>query len=193
MSIPNLLHVVQQAALEFGPLDSHEACAKFTGFVVPRLFKLDPNIGHLKKDPSRTNYQGRAVDACLYLATGQAIDIIGGSKVASPSTPGTPAWSVEEIARYSAADWIKPELLPPGDEEDVPAPPAPKPQPVCQCKAGDVIEAMTQQNLLIVKLHGEVVSALARLENANRKTRPVVLKGGWPVGTIRGEVGGIEG
>jgi hypothetical protein len=193
MSIPNLLHVVEVAAAEFGPLDSHERCAEFTGYVVPILHELDANIGHLRKDPSRTNYQGRAVDACLYLATGQAIDIIGGSKVASPQNPGTPAWGVEEIARYSAADWIKPgnARTPPAP---VPDPSTPVPNTGTPCKAvetaAEVLDALHEIRIEVSKQNEIVLMALARLENDNRKARPVTVSG-WRTGTLKGEVSGV--
>jgi hypothetical protein len=127
MAVPNLLHIVQKAHRDFGPLTSHERCGEFTEYAVALLHAADPNFGHLKKDPGRTNYKGHAVDATLYKPTGHAVDIIGASKIASPQTPGTPVWGVEEEARYTEADWIAPSHLPSGDEEDdVNPPPPPK-------------------------------------------------------------------
>lgn len=105
-----------------GPLTSHQACGEFTEFAVARLHTIDPLFGHLKKYPGQTQYNGHAADAALYRLTGQAVDLILASKVASPSKPAQPSWSVDE-PRYTAADWIDPKTLPPGDEEGDPDPP----------------------------------------------------------------------
>jgi hypothetical protein len=42
------------------------------------------------------------------------------------------------------------------------------------------------------KSHDAILRALARLENNDRKPRPVTLSGRW-VGTLKGDVGGIDG
>lgn len=134
MSVPDYSALVRDAALAFGrPLDSHDACGAFNEFAVDLLHKKDPNFGHLKKTGAQTQYKGHAVDATLYKATGQAVDLIIGSKVASPQTPAKPGWGVD-IPRYGADDWISPVALPPGDEEpdtpekpEQPENPAPKP------------------------------------------------------------------
>lgn len=125
MTVPNLLHVVEKAHRDFGPLTSHARCGQFGEYCIAILHAIDPNIGHLKKHPGQTQYHGHAVDAALYRATGQAIDIIGSSKIASVEHPAQPAWGVEADARYTIKDWISPASLPPGDEEDD-APPPPK-------------------------------------------------------------------
>jgi hypothetical protein len=134
MSVPDYSHIVRQRAALFGPLDSHERCGEFVEYVAPFLHAHDANFGHLKKHPGQTQYNGHAADAVLYKATGQAVDIIGASKIASPQNPGTPAWGVD-IPRYTAADWINPSSLPSGDEEDdaLPPPPPKKDEPPHVC------------------------------------------------------------
>jgi hypothetical protein len=122
MSVPDYSHIVRQRAALFGVLDSHERCGQFVEYVAPFLFAADANFGHLKKRPGQTQYNGHAADAVLYKKTGQAVDIIGASKIASPQNPGTPAWGVD-VPRYTEADWMSPNSLPPGDEEDDALPP----------------------------------------------------------------------
>jgi hypothetical protein len=71
--------------------------------------------------------------------------------------------------------------------------PNPQPQPTpCLCKAGEVVELLTKLELESIKRYEIVMDTLARLERQNRLPRPVVIKGGW-IGTLRGEVGGIDG
>lgn len=130
MTVPDYRHVVLARAASFGALTSKERCGQFIEAVVADLFALDDNFGHLRKFGAQTQYNGHAVDAVLYKATGQAIDLITASKLASPQTPAQPAWSVETEAHYTDADryWLAPSALPSGDEEDDVTPPPTKPE-----------------------------------------------------------------
>lgn len=134
MAVKNHLALVQQAHAEFGPLDSHERCGAFTEFVIAKIHKVDPDIGHLRKDPGRTNYHGHALDAALSKSTGRGIDLIGAAKIASKDKPAMPTWGVEDVVHYSAADWIDPDELttPQPHPQPTPQPPTPSPAPpVC--------------------------------------------------------------
>jgi hypothetical protein len=179
--IPNLFHIVEQAHDAFGPLTSPERCGKFTEYVVPLLAAIDPNFGHLRKMPGQTQFNGHAVDAALYKATGQAIDIIGASKKASIDTPAWPTWGVEEEARYTDSDtyWIAAVTLPGGDEEPD-TQPAPKPV-VCHCaERFQNIESLLGQLLPLATVAArESTLASARALKAAER----------PVPTYRGRAG----
>jgi hypothetical protein len=197
--IPNLFHVVEQAHDAFGPLTSPERCGKFTEYVVPLLAAIDPNFGHLRKMPGQTQFNGHAVDAALYKATGQAIDIIGASKKASPETPAQPSWGVEEEARYtdSATYWIAAVTLPGGDEESDTNPPSQPPQPLpsgCKfdgCGAPVVIESIGDLRLEMDEKHAETMRALARIEDAAKAPRQIEVTGNRLIGTLKGVLKGL--
>jgi hypothetical protein len=190
MTVPDYSHVIRDEAERFGPLTSHERCGQFTEHCAPILFRLDANFGHLKKDPGRTQYNGHAVDAVLYKATGQAVDIIGASKLASPERPGTPTWGVD-IPRYSDADWMAPAALPSGDEEGGVNPPKPQkppvpppvvPVPVCQC--AEVLEAVDAIYAKLNAQEADLARTLKRMEATIVAPRAIELK--VPFGSARG-------
>lgn len=126
MSVPNLKAIVVKRHKQFGPLTSKARCGQFTEAVVVDLHAIDPNFGHLRKFGSSTQYHGHGVDVVLYKATGQAVDIIKASKLASDTRPCEPTWGVEREARYTDSDtyWMPPIGVP-----DPPPAPAPTPRP----------------------------------------------------------------
>lgn len=88
----------------------------------------------------------------------------------------------------------------------VPQPPAPVPNPgtsvpnpgtVRACKAVDaaaeVLDAIHELRLEQAKVADAILRALARLENANRLPRKVTVSGGRWIGTLSGQVNGIDG
>jgi hypothetical protein len=83
-----------------------------------------------------------------------------------------------------------------GGPVPVPDPGTPVPVPgTCKfqpCQCAEVVEQLTQMELASIRRFEIVMDTLARLEQQNRKPRPVTIKGGW-IGTLRGEVGGIDG
>lgn len=125
MPVPNFKSVVEQVYARGGfDLTSKAGCGRFTEACCVELHATDPQFGHLKKSKSRNHVvdahgQRHAVDAVLYKATGQSVDLIASSE--SPSA--RPAWTVD-TPRYSADDWYAP-VLPPSDRPDPPKPPAP--------------------------------------------------------------------
>lgn len=91
-------------------LSTNEGCGKYTeGWVKYAQNHGFSKVGHLKKNPSQTQYNGHAVDAFLY-ADGtdndeglfQAVDLIGGAEGPNP----TINWGVD-IPRYTIKDWLK--------------------------------------------------------------------------------------
>lgn len=102
-------------------LSTNEGCGQYTEAWVKYAQNHGYNlVGHLKKNPGQTQYNGHANDAFLY-ANGdgndggkyQAVDLIGGAEGPNP----TLNWGVD-IPRYTIADWLKE----PGSSSPVPVP-----------------------------------------------------------------------
>lgn len=171
-TVPDYSHVVRDLAASFGPLDTHDRSGAFTELAAAVLHSHDPNFGHLRKFGSQNQYHGHAVDAVLYKATGQAIDLIIGS-----AEPGARVgWAVEEVPRYTDAEkyWMAPMGLPPGDEEEESPVEPTNPQPVCKC--ADLIEAIDALSLKVDAL----------TEACTHQPEPVPVKVSFPV--YRGRV-----
>lgn len=107
--VPHYGTVIAQVAVSQGPFgfgDHLENC-RFTHAVAVELHSIDPRFGLLNKRPGQNQCpDATAVDAVLYLPpTGLAIavDIIE----ASDSPSARPGW-IEDIPRYTAADWRAP-------------------------------------------------------------------------------------
>ena len=105
-------------------LRTQEGAGLFTEDVAARLFQMDPNIGHLRKQAPRTRCgnPAHACDVLLYLATGQIIDILrdaGGPNVG-------PTWNVGPFGEYGQPDWMGPAvaepIIPPGVGQPGPTP-----------------------------------------------------------------------
>lgn len=109
-------------------LTSNEGCGQFTESAVNFAQNAGySKVGHLKKNPGQTQYNGHANDAFLY-ADGegneggkfQAVDIIANAESKPPYTPShqppSNGWTVD-IPRYTMSDWIG-EV----DEEPIPEP-----------------------------------------------------------------------
>jgi hypothetical protein len=129
-------------------------------------------------------------------------DLLIGTGTGRPILSLDPQFHAINGQQFVAVEPVNYLALPPGDEEDdvndakPDAPPAPKPLPACQCKAIDaaaeVLDLLQEVRLEQAKSHDAILRALARLENDNRKPRPVTVSGRW-VGTLKGDVGGIDG
>lgn len=87
---------------------------------------VDVNVGHLKKKPGQTQWNGHATDAVL-LPVGNgvyhAFDIIGNAEQPHPwvSEGGTnpdprPTWNEDKTTNYTKADWLE------TPESELPAP-----------------------------------------------------------------------
>lgn len=94
-------------------LTNNEGCGLYTEHWV----KFAQNngytkVGHLKKNPGQTQYNGHANDAFLY-ADGQdnpnelyqAVDIIGAAESTDPNNPPRINWGID-IPRYTDSDWL---------------------------------------------------------------------------------------
>lgn len=106
-------------------LATNEGCGKYTEAFVEYARKLDSKIGHLKKNPSQTQYNGHANDAVLY-PTGvfngheeiyHAVDIIARAEQPHPwksEEPNNPnakddpegQWSEDKVTEYHSKDWL---------------------------------------------------------------------------------------
>jgi hypothetical protein len=122
-------------------------------------------------------------------------DLLIGTGTGRPVLSLDPEFHAIDGQQFVAVEPVNYLALPPGDEEDIPAPtPAPVPAPVA-CKAIDaaaeVLDLLQEVRLEQAKSHDAILRALARLENDNRKPRPVSVGSRWM--SLSGEVGGIEG
>jgi hypothetical protein len=126
-------------------------------------------------------------------------DLLIGTGTGRPILSLDPQFHAINGQQFVAVEPVNYLALPPGDEEDdVPNPGTnvPNPGTVCACKAIDaaaeVLDLLQEIRLEQAKSHDAILRALARLENNDRKPRPVSVSGRW-TGTLKGEVGGIEG
>lgn len=100
---------------------------EFTDAVVCALNQVDPNWGHLRKNPGQTQLHGHAEDAALYRVEGGlsiAVDFIGGSGGPNPQ----PGW-IADSPRYTADFWFPPHNCGAAPE------PTPQPAPVVDLSA----------------------------------------------------------
>lgn len=190
-TVPDYSHVVRDLAATFGPLDTHDRSGAFTELAAAVLHSHDPNFGHLRKFGSQNQYNGHAVDAVLYKATGQAIDLIIGS-----AEPGARVgWGVEEIPRYTDAEkyWMAPMGLPPGDEDEEPQQPPAHPPEAPWLDILDEMEGLradfAAESLAREKRDEMIIAVLGRLENSARQPRAIEMKvpafGGTARGTLK--------
>lgn len=103
-------------------LRTNEGCGKYTeAWVVYAQNHNFPKVGHLKKNPGQTQYNGHANDAFLYREGDpvlyRAVDIIGAAESTDPSNPPRPNWGIDE-PRYKESDW----LAVPNSSEPIPGP-----------------------------------------------------------------------
>lgn len=95
-------------------MTTNEGCGKYTEhWIVYAQGKGWTKVGHLKKNPGQTQYNGHANDAFLYAdGTGnegglfQAVDIIGAAESTDPTNPPRINWGVD-IPRYTIKDWLQ--------------------------------------------------------------------------------------
>lgn len=111
--IPNYASVVQHVyATGSFDLSTREGCGAFTEACALALHALNAEFGHLQKQPEQNQWNGHALDAVLYKATGQTVDLI----LSAPSPASVPQWSVHEDDDYPPALWIDPTDLAPVDD-----------------------------------------------------------------------------
>jgi hypothetical protein len=106
MSIPNHFEVVRRV-FEDGRFDlsTKEGCGRFTEACAVALHRIDGEFGHLRKRPAQNQYNGHAVDALLYRATGQTVDLI----ISSGGPESRINWLVNEGDAYSPDMWYPPD------------------------------------------------------------------------------------
>lgn len=117
-------------------LTENQGCGKYTeAFVRHAQSNGFPKVGHLKKNPGQTQWNGHANDAFLYKEAAsetdklyQAVDIIGNAEAKPPynntnNKPPTKHFGVD-IPRYTEADWLA-EPAGEGGEHDMMIPWAP--------------------------------------------------------------------
>jgi hypothetical protein len=99
-------------------LSTNEGCGKYTEAFVEYARKIDPKIGHLRKNPGQTQYNGHANDAVCYPVNNgspiyHAIDIIGAAEQPHPwkseggkNDDPTPNWNEDTETEYKSSDWL---------------------------------------------------------------------------------------
>lgn len=81
---------------------------------------------------------------------------------------------------------------PPTPDPEPPNPPPPTYPPVSDGLLVQILEELEVLRAELKTRDDTIIAALARLENDNRKSRPVTVSGGW-LGTLKGTVGGVKG
>jgi len=110
-------------------LTHNEGCGQYTEALIKHL-RLSGyiKVGHLKKNPGQTQYNGHANDAFLYRegdpSLYRAVDIIGAAESTDPANPPRKNFGIDE-PRYSEKDW----MAEPNGE------PVPSPDPTVPYKA----------------------------------------------------------
>lgn len=132
MSVPNYTNLSKNFFHDHSSkfdLSTNEGCGKYTEAFVKSARNLDPRIGHLKKNPSQTQYNGHANDAVLY-PTGvssidgeiyHAVDIIARAEQKKPwcdfvgqghknemicNDPPEGQWNEDHDTEYHSKDWL---------------------------------------------------------------------------------------
>lgn len=90
-------------------LTHNDGCGKYTEAAVAHVQISFPKVGHLKKNPVQTQYNGHANDAFLYREGDptlyRAVDIIGAAESTDPSNPPRKNFGID-IPRYEDKDWL---------------------------------------------------------------------------------------
>lgn len=161
MSVPNFFTVVD---LVFGTgshdITTHDGCGRFLEACAREIHRSDPAFGHLRKSGAQNQYNGHAVDNLLYKGTGQAIDIV----IESATDKARIAWQVEEIARYTDADWFAPvDVAPPVEPPVDPPPPPPIDPPAPELVLAALTRIEMQQHALAAQQTADTEAILARI------------------------------
>lgn len=122
-NVPNH-HLVLDGLADQFDLRTHEGVCAYTNTAARRLHVMDPEFGHLRKDPGQNGCEGvfgrHAVDAVLYRAAGKTVDLV----VDAGGPNARPSWRVNEGDNYPASRWFAPDTM-----VDPPVPPQPTPEP----------------------------------------------------------------
>jgi hypothetical protein len=141
---------------------SKEACHAFTRLVACSLAKADANWGLLTKAPGENNVGGYAVDAIIYRATNQVVDIIGSNE----SPDARAGWI--EVPRRETNHWAPPVGCSNPDTKPEPAPePSPPPPP-----SGAATEHQQREQLAVLT----AIAATLQEQVAMQKQQTQVLE-----------------
>lgn len=177
---PDHRQIVEQVHAEFPDLlrtNTIESCGRFTRRCAARLHEHDANWGLLTKGPGQTQYEGHAVDAVIYKATGQVVDIIAGAH--NPSQPGRPAWSL--VGRDPSNLWAPPGgVTPEPRSPDPPPEPGPEPAPAaCTCNLQPLEHAVRVLRADAEALRAELLALTGEVEAIKTAwNRPWRVRGG---------------
>lgn len=91
-------------------LSTNKGCGEYTEALVADLrAKGHVKVGHLKKNPGQTQYNGHANDAFLYREGDpdlyRAVDVIGAAESTDPNNPPRPNFGID-IPRYTDEFWM---------------------------------------------------------------------------------------
>lgn len=91
-------------------LTTNEGCGLYTEALVKHLRNMGHvKVGHLKKNPGQTQYNGHANDAFLYREEDptlyRAVDIIGAAESTDPNNPPRKNFGIDE-PRYTDEYWM---------------------------------------------------------------------------------------
>lgn len=95
-------------------MSTNDGCGQYTeSWVASARAHGFNKVGHLKKNPGQTQYNGHANDAFLYNEPDptllRAVDIIFAAEATPPYSPSNPAPNINfgvDIPRYTVADWM---------------------------------------------------------------------------------------
>lgn len=104
-------------------LTVNEGCGLYTEALVEYLRREGyDKVGHLKKNPGQTQYNGHANDAFLYREGDpilyRAVDIIGAAESTDPENPPKPNFGIDQ-PRYGEKDWMTEPNSEPAPQPDV--------------------------------------------------------------------------
>lgn len=213
MSTPNDLGIALAVAAqhpELTRLNTSEACGRLVEYIALAMNAHDANWGLLSKAPGEHQFNGHAVDAVIYRATQQVIDLMSGAGDRDPNS-GVPVdeqfdirvkW--EETGKRDGNNWMAPiatsvpvpDLPPPPPTQEPPpvvVPPAPTAPPFDStpllAKLDEVIAAINRTSVNeIAKLDELKVGIIAASTDVTKVLSALVAGGG-----LGGILGGVLG
>lgn len=173
MSIPNHYDIVHRLYLsrEWTLTTPAGACA-FTDAAVRALHAADPNWGHLRKTyPQNGCYAsgsltGHAIDAAMWLPTGQTVDFI--VSAGGPDARGI-GWTVHEGDAYPPERWYAPQ---PAAAQPEP-PPFVQPPPPPPAPSVDLTAVLNRLSQMDADIANALERLIARLDKLEARPHPV--------------------
>lgn len=196
VSTPNRLDIVQRVASEHQsliPLNTTPACGTLTEYIALALNAIDENWGLLSKSAGENNFRGHAVDAVIYRATNQVIDLMSGAGDRDPGStvPLKDQFDIrvkwQEVGKRDSNNWMAP--IQPLDVTPIPTPtptPTPTPQPPvivtvpCGCDVDGIAADVHTLSGVVEALSAQVTALQAQLsrgfEASNRILGTITLR-----------------